>query len=284
MRRQAGFLAIVVLVLVVVMVSLAIALGYLLANSTLAGGSHVGSMQALFVAESGLEYEQRRWGQNLDWYRSATDPNPAAPGAQAFGAGAFTVSSTLPATLLRTRLTVGAATMNVYTTQRFPASGILQVSDDITAGGEFVRYTGTTANSFTGLARGQAVGTVATIARVHSRSRAAYPVTILRTAMAADCNPLAAIQVDAHGKFLGAGTLDIEGEEIGYGGATISGGTMTLTGVTRCLGAITSVSHAVGQPVTPVLMGGDSAGNQVEMSSTGIVGANVRYARRTAQR
>lgn len=284
MSRQDGFLTIVVLVLVVVMVSLAIALGYLLANSTLASGSHVGAMQALFVAESGLEYEQRRWAQNLNWYRSAADPNPAAPAAQAFGAGAFTVSSTLPATLLRTRLTAVGATMNVYTTQRFPASGILQVSDDITSGGEFVGYTGIAGTTFTGLSRGQAVGTVASIARAHSRSRAVYPVTILRTAMAANCNPLAAIQVDAHGKFLGAGTLDIEGEEIGYGGASISAGVMTLTGVTRCLGAVASVSHAVGQPVTPVLIGGDSAGVQTEMASVGVVGANVRYARRTAQR
>lgn len=282
--RQAGFLSIVVLVLVVVLVALAIALGYLLANSTLASGSHVGSMQALFVAESGLEYEQRRWAQNLNWYRSAADPDPAAPVAQAFGAGAFTVSSTLPATLLRTRLTATDATINAYTTQRFPAAGILQVSDDITAGAEFVRYTGVAGNTFTGVVRGQAVGTVTSIARVHNRSRAVYPVTILRTAMAASCAPLGAIQVDAHGKFLLAGTLDIEGEEIAYGGASISGGTMTLTGVTRCLGTVASVSHAVGQPVTPVLMGGDSAGTQVEISSVGIVGANVRYARRTAER
>ena len=175
---QDGFLAIVVLVLVVVMVSLAIALGYLLANSTLASGSHVGSMQALFVADSGLEYEQRRWAQNLNWYRSTIDPSPAAPGAQALGAGAFTVSGTLAGTLLRRRLTAGGATIDVYTTQRFPAAGTLQVSDDITAGGEFVRYTGVAGNTFTGATRGQAVGTVTSIASVHSRSRAVYPVTI----------------------------------------------------------------------------------------------------------
>lgn len=281
---QAGFLAIVALVLVVVMVSLAIALGYLLANSTLASGSHVGSMQALFVAESGLEFEQRRWAQNLNWYRSAVDPSPAAPVAQNIGAGAFTVSATLPATLLRTRLTVAAATVNAYTTQRFPAAGILQVSDDIAGGAEFVRYTGIAGNSFTGVARGQAVGTVTSTAGAHSRSRAVYPVTILRTAMGADCNPMGAIQVDTHPKFLGAGTLDIEGEEVGYGGSSITGGTMTLTGITRCLGTASSVPHAIGQPVTPVLMGGDSADGEAEMTSTGVVGANVRYVRRTIQR
>jgi hypothetical protein len=283
-RPQAGFLAMVLLVLVVVMVFLAVALGYLLANSTLASGSHVGSMQALFLAESGLEYEQRRWGQNLNWYRTATDPDPGAPGSQGLGGGTFTVSSNLPATLLRSRLTVAGATINAYTTSRFPASGILQVGNDIASGGELVRYTGVAGTTFTGLARGQAVGGVTSIASAHARSSAVYPVTILRTALAANCLALASLQVDAHGKFLGAGTLDIEGEEIGYSGASTSGGTMTLTGITRCLGTVASVSHAIGQPVTPVLMGGDSAGNQVEMSSTGAVGGNVRYARRTIQR
>ena len=282
--RQGGFLALAALVLVVVLVALAIGLGYLLAKSTLASGSHVGSMQALFLAESGLESEQARWARNLNWYRSATDPDPAAPVGQAFAAGAFTVSSTLPATLLRTRLRAADATINAYTTQRFPASGILQVSDDIAAGAEFVRYSGVAGNTFTGVVRGQAVGSVASIAQVHNRSRAVYPVTILRTAMPASCAPLPAIQVDANSKFLGAGTLDIEGEEVGYGGSSISGGTMTLTGITRCLGATSSVPHAMGQPVTPVLMGGDSADSEAELSSTGVVGANIRYVRRTIQR
>lgn len=283
-RRQSGFLSIVVLVLLVVMVFLAIALGHLLAGSTLASGSHVGAMQAFFVAESGLEFERRRWAQNLDWYRTAFDPDPAVPGPQAFGNGSFTVSTTLPATLLRRRLAVGAATIDAYTTQRFPSGGILQIGDDVTVGGEFVRYAGIAGNTFNGVARGQAVGSVATIARTHRRSTAVYPVTILRTALPAGCAALASIQVDAHGKFLGVGTLDIEGEEIGYGGASVSGGLMTLTGITRCLGGTAPGAHAIGQPVTPVLIGGGSASNEVEIASTGIVGVNVRYARRTIQR
>jgi hypothetical protein len=50
------------------------------------------------------------------------------------------------------------------------------------------------------------------------------------------------------------------------------------------LGTIASVSHAIGQPVTPVLVGGDSASYQAEMSSTGTVALNVRSARRTIER
>ncbi len=283
-HRQSGFLMIVVLFLLVVMVFLAGALGHQLANSTLSSGSHVGSMQAFFLADSGLEAEQRRWAQNLDWYRSTIDPNPTAPAAQALGGGTFTVYANLPATKVRTGFPTVSGTLNVFTTARFPTAGILQVEDDMTGSGEFVRYTGVTANSFTGVTRGQPVGTISNVASNHARDDVVYPVTQLRTVLAANCTPLASIQLDTNTKFLSAGLLDIEGEEISYGGLTIAGGTMTLTGIVRCQGLVNNVAHAVGQPVTPILVGGDSAWFQVEIFSTGVKGSNIRYARRTIDR
>lgn len=283
-RRQGGFLMMVVLVLVVVLVFLAIAMGYLLGNSTLASASHVGAMQALFLADSGLEYEQNRWAKNLDWYRTTVDPDPTAPVAQSVGGGTFIASANLPATLVKTQLVAGGTTLNVYTTLRFPASGILQLGEDLASDGELVRYGGIAGASFTGLARAQSVGTVTSLASAHPRSSAVYPVTILRTTLPASCAPLVSMQVDAHGKFLSAGTLDIEGEEIGYTGSSTVGGTMTLTGITRCLGTVTAVGHAIGQPVMPVRASGDSGRYQVELISTGTMGVNVRYARRTIQR
>ncbi len=283
-RRQGGFLMMAVLVLVVVLVFLAIAMGHLLANSTLAASSHVGAMQALFLADSGLEYERNRWAKNLDWYRTTVDPDPTAPVAQSVGGGTFVASTSLPATLVRTQLVTGGTTLNVYATSRFPASGILQLGEDLASDGEFVRYGAIAGASFTGLTRAQSVGTVTSLASTHPRSSAVYPVTILRTTLPASCAALASLQVDAHGKFLSAGTLDIEGEEIGYTGSSTTGGTMTLTGITRCLGTVSAVGHAIGQPVTPVRESGDSARTQVEITSTGTMGLNVRYARRTIQR
>jgi len=281
---QRGFLSIVALLLMVVLVTMAVALAYMVGGSALTAAARSASMQALFLAESGLEYEQLRWARNLNWYRSASDPNPAAPAAQALGSGSFTASATLPATMLRTQLSAAGTTINAYTTDRFPASGILQIDDDLASGGELVRYTGIAGASFTGLARAQGVGSVTSVAGAHARSSIVYPVTILRTPMPASCAPLASIQVDAHGKFLGAGVLDIEGEEVAYGGSSTSGATMTLTGITRCLGAVTSVAHAVGQPVTPLLQGGDSGSYQVEAAATGTAGGTVRYARRAIVR
>ena len=283
-RREAGYLMVVLIGLLVVVASLASVLSYLNAVNATSGSGRLGAMQAFFFAESGLEFEQRRWAQNLNWYRSTTDPNPPVAAAQAFGAGTFAVNSSLPATLVKTRLLAADTTLNVYTTGRFPASGILQIEEDLTSAGEFVRYTGIAGNTFTGLTRAQAVGTVSNVAGIHARGDSVYPVTILRTAMAANCTALASIQVDANSKFLSAGTLDIEGEEIGYAGSSTTGGTTTLTGITRCLGLVTLVSHALGQPVTPVNVGGDTASYEVESVSVGTQGGNIRYARRTIQR
>ena len=285
--KQGGFVMMVLLIILVVLVFLAIAVGYQLANSTLSSASHVGSMQALFQAESGLEFEQRRWAQNLDWYRSTTDPNPTIATPQALGTGTFVVYSNLPATLVKTGLSAAGTTLNAYTTNRFPVSGILQVENDLAAGAEFVRYSGVSGTTFTGLTRAQTVGTVTSAAGTHVRSDTVYPVTILRTTLAANCTALTAILVDANTKFLSAGTLDIEGEEISYTSSSTAGGTTTLSGITRCLDTITiitPVGHAIGQPVTPVLVGGDSADYQVEMISSGAQGTNIRSARRIIQR
>ncbi len=286
-RSQSGYLMVVLIGLLVVVASLASVLSYLNAVNATSGSGRLGTMQALFFAESGLEFEQLRWAQNLDWYRSSVDPNPNPAAAQAFGTGTFTVFSNLSATLLRTAAPAATTTINVYTTARFPTSGILQIEDDMAVSGEFVRYTGVTASTFTGVTRGQTVGSVSALAGLHARSDRVYPVTILRTAMAANCTAMASLLVDANSKFLSAGTLDIEGEEVGFTGSSTTGATTTLTGITRCLDVVTAglpASHAIGQPVTPILVGGDSADYQVEVISTGTRGSNSRFARRTIQR
>lgn len=279
-----GFLMIVAAALLVVIAFFAVAMGSLIAGNATSGASHLGSMQALYQAESGLEFEQRSWAQNLDWYRSATDPNPNPATAQTLGTGSFTVNAILPATLLKTGLGPVAAAITAYTTDRFPAGGILQIEEDLTLGAEFVRYTGISGNTFTGATRGVTVGTVASTATAHARSDTVYPVTTLVDALVASCATPSTFRIAAHSKFLSAGTLDIEGEEIGYSGSSVTGGNMTLTGVQRCSGLVGPVAHAIGQPVTPVLTNGDSANYQAEMASTGTMGSNIRFAKKTIQR
>jgi hypothetical protein len=246
------------------------------------------SAQALYVAEGGVEYEQRNLAQNFSWYRSTTDPLYNDP--KTLGGGGFAATVRVPATFLRSRLTTAALTASVYTTSGFPANGFLQIDDDVAGGAEFVQYAVLDATTFTLInPRGRTIGTVATAPNTFLRRTVVYPVMTLSLAggLTSTCLSPASFTIVAAStpiKFLSAGTIDIEGEEISYSGSTVAGVNMTLTGVQRCRGSIGPMAHANGQPVTPVLVGGDTADYQAEISSTGTVGAAVRTVKKTVQR
>ena len=249
------------------------------------------SAQALYIAEGGVEYEQYSLAQNLDWYRSATDPF-GVTGALNLGAGSFTASILLPATKLRAQMTFGTTNpIRVYTTGRFLAPGCVRIDD------EFISYggVGTTVPAcnpssppcFTGITRAAAACNGGGTQAAHTRGDAVYPLVQLVTPMAANCSDMASLTIGWNQKFLSAGTLDIQGEEVRYSGSSPSGVNMILTGLQRCLDAasqITPPAHGAGAPVTPVLIGGDSADLQSEVTSTGLVGAATRVIKKTVQR
>ncbi len=253
------------------------------------------SAQALYVAEGGLEFDQRSLAQNLDWYRSTTDP--IATTTLNLGSGSFTVRSNLSATMLRKRLlATEVASITVYTTDRFPSAGMLQISDDAGLGnGEFVRYTGKTATTFTGLTRGVTYvgGTLGQPATTYGRGTRVYPVATLLTPnpLPANCNPVTitlSVTV-ANNKFLGAGTINVynratlDSEEIFYSGSSTAAGVMTLTGVQRCLNVIIATINA-GDPVTPINNDGVFPDSEAEMVSSGTVGNALRIVRKVVQR
>lgn len=296
---QRGFLLIVAVVLIVIVGLLAAVITFLTTGNVLTSASHATSAQALYLAESGLEFEQRRLAQNLDWYRSSTDP--MAPATRSLGAGNFTVYSNLPATMLRRRIpsAVSTADICVYTIDRFPTSGEVQIEDDITSSAEFIHYNGTTSSSaacgnrpaLTGITasptgRDFTIGGVSGAAGPHARNSNVYPVTTLNTPLSnASCTTIpVSFRIVSHPKFLSAGTLNIGGEEISYSGSSISGGLMTLTGVVRCLDGAPAAAHAAGDPVTPVLVGDVSASQEAEMYSNGVVDVTSRAMRKTVQR
>ncbi len=302
-RHESGFLLVVAIVLLVVGSMLAAAMAYMVATSGSSATDNLQSGQALFLADSGVEYQARSMAQNLEWYRSTADPLGLA--TQNFGQGSFTVQTNLPATMLRARANSGDTTITVYTTNRFPNFNAaasppttcnpcyLQLDDDVNAGAEYVRYTGIAGNTFTGLTRNVPIGTTPAhtgTAGARDRSSTVYPVTTLSVALPASCAAPANVQIVAHSKFLGAGTLDIEGEEIGYKNSSSSGGVMTLTGITRCLDDVTGppgntpASHAVLAPVTPVLIGDFSKDYEAQVVSTGTVGPAQRTMNRVLQR
>lgn len=282
--HQRGYLMVAAVILIVIVAFLAVALSTMLASNVSTTVNNLGSMQALYEAESGLEYGQRQLAVDLEWYRNSADPVNYP--VQTLATGSFTTSVSFPATMLRTRIP-GAlpGIIRVYTTARFPASGYLQIEDDITGNAEYVSYNGVTADTFNVTARDQTIGGVpsgATGARL--RGSRVYPVTQLSTALPNNCTTLASMNLDAHTKFLSAGTLDIEGEEIQYSGSSTSGATMTLTGVLRCQNGTAAAAHAVSVPVTPILVDGTGVDFEAEVFSTGALGNDQRFSRRSVQR
>jgi hypothetical protein len=303
-RAQGGFLLVAAVILLVVVSALAATMAYISATSGTAAADNLQSGQALFLADSGLEFEARRMAQNVDWYRSTTDPTPTS-GPQALGTGTFASFSNFPATKLRRRLLSGAsgagAAVCVYTVDRFPASGTIQIDDDISAGAEFVTYTGTTASSaacgnlpaFTGLTRGVVIAGTGAVAANHSRDDIAYPVTTLvdPLAVSATCVAPATLRINDNSKFLNSGTISLDdgganSEDITYATSTRAGGVMTLKGLIRLLGA-GCPAWLAGAPVRPQLAnstGGSANDNEALASATGTVGNTQRTMNRVLQR
>ncbi len=298
--RQRGFLLIAAIVLVVVASMLAVTITWMAATSGGSASDNLQSGQAIFLADSGVEFEARRMAQNVDWYRSSTDPTTTS-GAQALGAGTFTTSSNLPATKLRRQVVAASTAICVYTVDRFPNTGTnyIQIDDDIGAAAEFVSYTGTTASSascnnlpaFTGIGRGATVGGITPPTGNHERDDIVYPVTTLIDPLAATCVAPAQLRITDHSKLLNNGTISLDdgaanSEDISYTASSRAGGVMTLKGLTRLLGAGCPAWPA-GAPVRPQLANGTGgSGNNYEAlaSSVGNVGSTQRTMNRVLRR
>ena len=260
----------------------------MISTSTLTSVNDLQSTQAFSIAEGGVQYEQLILAKNLDWYRSA---DPVDVTTKNLGpAGAFTASTNLPATMLKKKLKDTDIIAYVYSTNRFPPSGYLQVEDDVGIGAEFVFYGGIVGNTFTPLTRATTtLGSVGTVRANHLRGNNVYPVAQLVSGLTATCLTPTSITIKvldtSKVKFLSAGTLDILTEEINYSGLIVASATnITLTGVQRCQSGTGPVTANVNDPVTPVLGSGVTASNQAEVVSIGTVGAAVRTVRKTIQR
>lgn len=268
-------------------------------TSTSSSLNEVQSTRAFAAAEGGQAFNQRDLALDLNWYLSTTDPLLTTTN-KALGAGSFTATTTLPATLLRRRVCdpalpscIPPPAIRAYTTNRFPTAGFLQIGDDISGGAEFVQYAGIAGDTFTGVTRNVTIGGISGVAAAHARGSRVYPVTTLIDAMLNVCATIATLRVVAHSKFPGGGTLDVEGEEITYGNSSTSGGILTLYGVQRnqndlacaCPGC-PPPAHLSGTPVTPLRWEGTAPypDFEAEIVSAGTVGNAARMIRKTVQR
>jgi len=285
--QRGAFLIIAAVFMLIVLAFLGVVFLTTFTTSTSTSLNEIQATRALALAEGGVEFEQFALAQNLDWYRSATDPF-AVTGDVNLGVGHFNASVNIPATKLRAQMTLASTNpIRVCTTDRFSnPSGCIRIED------EFIRYTGLGSTAvvcsgqppcFTGITRlSAACG--GGVQAPHDRGEGVYPATLLVTNMPNNCSDMASLAMAANLKFLSAGTLDIQGEEVQYSGAGSSGGNLVLTGVQRCQGGTAGAAHAPNVPVTPLLIGGGTADVQAEVISTGTVGVAARAVKKTVQR
>ncbi len=311
-RREQGFLLLAAIVLIVILSLFGVAVTYIFAGEVSGSTGHLSSAQALFIAESGIEYEQRNLAQNVDWYRATSDPFDNS--TTSVGQGSFTISTNLPATELRTQLNPAAsATITVFaggSTNRFPApTGTLLIDEDFTVGtgnaAEFVTYNATTATTFTINARNVNVGGVSNsllgaTGGLHSHGAGIYPVTTLGVGLVGGASACTTIPnpftITDHPKFLTAGTITvfhnasgvIVAEEISYSNSTVAGTTKTLLGVQRCANGTAGITAAAGDPVATIVPDVNGIGTtnnfEAEIISTGTANGAQRKAYKTVQR
>lgn len=297
--NQNGVSLVAAIFIIMVLAFMGVMFVSLINTSSFTAVNDMQSAQALYVAEGGVEYAQYSLAQNLDWYRSVSDPMTAPTSTTLnLGAGSFSVVTHLPATMLRKRLPSGEFnTITVYTTDGFPNTGTLQIDDDAGLGdGEFVSYTGKTATTFTTLTRQVAVGGILGQPKDNfARGIRVYPVatlsagTNLTNVCATIPNPF---QISYNSKFLSAGTINVYdrttlvNEEITYTGSSLNtaGTIMTLTGVVRCWNLSPPATANAGDPVTPINVDGTPPDYEAEIVSAGTVGSAVRTVRKTVQR
>ncbi len=298
LNNDRGVSIIAAIFIIVVLAFMGVMFLSMVDTGSLSSVNDLQSNLALSVGEGGVEFAQLSLAQNLEWYRSAADPVTSPIISLGGDGGSFTVASYLPATMLRKRLLAAeVASITVYTTDRFPIAGVVQISDDAGLGnGEFVRYTGKTATTFTGLTRGVTYvgGTLGQGATTYGRGTGVYPVVTLLTPnpLPGNCTPVAiTLTVSAtNNKLLSAGTVNVydrttlDSEEISYTGSSTTAGVMTLTGVQRCQNGTTAATANANDPVTPINNDGALPDYEAEIVSSGSVGNALRIVRKVVQR
>jgi len=239
-----GVSLIVALFIIVILAFMGVMFLTMVTNTTLTSVNDVQSAQALYVAHGGLEYI----------LNTGAFPNYSMGGAvKNLGAGNFLISTP---SYLTAAVAVGNTTINVNSTSGF-YTGSAAVPGWMVIDADTMSYTGSTANTFTG---------VASISAAHANGNAVYPVASLTTALVSNCTSPVTIQASyVSSNFLIPGILTI-GTELFYCTGSTIGTPGSFSNCTRCYEGSSSAAHAV------------ATGNifQYVVTSTGSVGAAQR--------
>lgn len=239
--NQRGVSLIAAIFIIVILAFMGVMFVTLINTSSFTAVNDLQSDQALYVAQGGLEYI-------LNY---GTFPNFSMGGVSKSltSAGQFLTST--PA-YLTAAVALGNTTISVNSTAGFYA-GSVAMPGWIIIDNDTISYTGSTGNSFTG---------VANISAAHASGNAVYPVASLTTALVTGCASPVNIQSSyASNNFLIPGIVTIGTELFYCTGATIAT-PGSFNNCTRCYQGSISAAHATG------------TGNifQYVITSTGTVG------------
>ncbi len=238
--NQRGVSIIAAIFIIVILAFMGVMFISLVNTSSVTAVNNLQSTQALQVAQGGIEYI----------LNFGTFPNFSMGGvSKNLGAGQFLTST--PA-YLTAAVNLGNTTINVKSTAGF-YPGSVAVPGWIIIDADTISYTGSTGNSFTG---------VANITAAHAIGNAVYPVASLTTALANNCtSPVTIHSSYAGNNFLMPGIITI-GTEMFYCTGDTMGPPGSFNNCTRCYQGTVSATHAV------------ATGNiyQYVVTSTGTVG------------
>lgn len=157
-NAQKGFLLITAVIIIAVAAFMAVAIMTFTAGSGQAGGMHVSSTQALYIAESGLARALR--GLKTDTLCATASPGAVVHSNVPLGAGNYTVTNTLydPATPTTLAAGIAATDTTIALTSSAGYAPFGRVQIDL----EKIDYTGISGNNLIGVTRGVA-GTTAVL-------------------------------------------------------------------------------------------------------------------------
>jgi hypothetical protein len=258
-RNSKGSSLIIAIFIIVILAFMGVMFVSLINTSTFSSINDLQSMQALFIAEGGLEFESAALAPYTSWYGFATDPITTN---KALGSGAFTVTVNVPATTARRSFGTGATVIRVFSVDRFPTTGSISIG----VGGDVRTYAGTATNlplgpRFTGV---QVPGAAAYLA-----GTVIYPALSLQANVGANDTTIPFI--GNSNKFLQKGTLLIDDpvngdEEITYSGIqTVPA--LAFIGCVRGVNGTVAVAHNALRSIVPL-----RSNQEALLISSGVVG------------
>ncbi len=144
-KAQEGFLVIAAVVLIAIFGIIGVIATYLINNNILSGANHLGTEQALYIADAGLESALHQMSTNAVTCANITGNVNLTNATFTGAAGSFTVTTvgaqSPTATTLSANINAVTTTIPVNSTATYPATGRIMIDK------ELIDYSGISGNN-----------------------------------------------------------------------------------------------------------------------------------------